>query len=115
MNYYPSSEQVVGEWNGKPLYRKVFTGTPSLTANTVWTSELSPTSGTVDEIVSARGSWKYYDIDNLTNWAIIGNALNEGNVYSAIIKTGTYPMAIRLRTAYTMTSSYKVTVEYTKV
>lgn len=111
---YSTTEQVVGTWNGKTLYRKTYSGTPSLTTDTVSTITLENT-GVVDELVSAKGSWKYFDQGGNQYFAIIGNALNEGDVYSSVIQTNTASMAIRFRTHYTITSEYTVSVEYTKV
>lgn len=112
---YTSTETVVGKWaDGKTLYRKVYTGTPSLTQNTVSTITLEAT-GVVDQLVSAKGNWRYYNQDGNQFYAVIGCALNEGAVYSTIMKTNAASLALRLRTAYTIQSAYTVAVEYTKL
>ena len=110
---YSDAEQIVGSWNGKALYRKTYHGTPTLTANNVDTITLEGV-GVVDEIVSCKGRWKYYDQGSNKFYALIGNALNEGAVYSSIVQTNYASCAIRFRTTYNITSLFTVSIEYTK-
>lgn len=112
---YSTTETVVGKWaDGKTLYRKVYTGTPSLTQNVVSTITLEAI-GVVDQLVSAKGNWRYYNQDGNMFYAVVGCALNEGAVYSTIMKTNSASLALRLRTTYTIQSAYTVAVEYTKL
>lgn len=104
-----STETVVGTWyNGKPIYRRVFSGTVSLTANTV--ADITLLRSGVDDIISAKGRWKYYN----GYYVMVGDSINEGNVYSSVIQNAPDNMLLRLRTTYTLTSDYAVAVEYTK-
>jgi hypothetical protein len=108
---YSTTETVVGTWyNGKPIYRRVFAGTASLTINNV--TDITLIGSGVDDIISAKGRWKYYTAD--AYYVAIGDAINEGSVYSSVIQPALGKMVLRLRTSYTLNSDYVVAVEYTK-
>jgi hypothetical protein len=108
---YSTAETVIGTWyNGKPIYRRVFTGTASLTANNA--SDITLVGSGIDDIISAKGRWKYYTAD--AYYALIGDAINEGAVYSSVVQPAPGKIVLRLRTSYTLNSDYVVAVEYTK-
>jgi hypothetical protein len=108
---YSTTETVVGTWyNGKPIYRRVFTGTAPLTVNT--TSDMTLIGSGVDDIISAKGRWKYYTA--AAYYVAIGDAINEGAVYSSVVQPAPGKIVLRLRTSYTLNSDYVVAAEYTK-
>lgn len=108
---YSTTETVIGTWvDGKPIYRRVFSGTASLTANTA--TDITLIGSGVGDIISAKGRWKYYTAD--TYYVMVGDSINEGSVYSSVIQNVPGNMILRLRTAYTLASDYVVAVEYTK-
>lgn len=53
---YSTEEQVIGTWMGKPLYRKMFSGTTTNELSTFLTSE-----GNIKSIICTKGYIKYYD------------------------------------------------------
>ena len=56
---YTTGEQVVGKWiNGKTIYRKCYTGTMNITANTRVNVDLEPNSG-IEDIISVGGCMGY--------------------------------------------------------
>ena len=56
---YTTGEQVVGKWiNGKTIYRKCYTGTINITANTRVNVDLEPNSG-IEDIISVGGCMGY--------------------------------------------------------
>lgn len=105
-NIYSTTEKVVGKWiDGKPLYRKVFTGNWASNETTV------TTLNTNCNVVSMRGLIKskygfQWNIPNVADEDGYRSALRISNsTNKIIIKTGNF---------YETNNTYIVIIEYTK-
>lgn len=111
---YSTTEKVVGTWiDGKPIYRKTWSGTITLTAETVSDVDLVTP---VETIVDSRGMFGYYlSGSGQYQYANFGAALNEGAVYSATMRKVPNYLSLRFRTQNSVSDApYVVTIDYTK-
>jgi len=110
---YTTTEKVVGTWiDGKPIYRKTWSGTVNLAAETVSDIDLATP---VETIVNSRGMFGYYYNSGSFQYANFGAALNEGAVYSATMRKIPNYLVLRFRTQYIVDNApYVVSIDYTK-
>jgi len=110
---YSTTEKVVGTWvDGKPIYRRTWSGTVNLTAATVADIDLVTS---VETIIDSRGMFGYYTNGSSFQYANFGAALNEGEVYSATMRKIPNHLSIRFRAQDNVSNApYVVTVDYTK-
>ena len=109
---YSATEQIVGTWNNKTLYRILLTGTISLTNGT--TGTVNGPSG-VDDLVSMKGWWRCWGNNDSGNFMPFGQNLDNNN-YSYGFKKGSDNIAtINFKSQFTHDATYCVSIEYTKL
>ena len=109
---YSTTEQIVGTWDNKTLYRTLFKGTISLTNGVVGT--ISGPSG-VDDIVSMGGWWRCWGSNDSGNFMPFGQTLDNNNLSYGIKKGTDNILTINFKSQFTHDASYCISVEYTKL
>ena len=111
-NEYSTDEIKIGTWiDGKPLYRKVYTGTISTEGTNYNYNDITGLSNTIDQIVGFGG----YANNNQTGGNRISNSIP--NMW---INATYFPIEHRIRiysydkTWFAIGTSYYLVVEYTK-
>lgn len=108
---YTTAEQVVGQWtDGKPIYRRVFSGTITNTANTRANATLW--SGSPINKVISTGGWIRYSTAGIT---CIPHGEGAGEYRFIYVQDGTNNLNLAVLSASAYTNRpYEVWVEYTK-
>jgi hypothetical protein len=120
-NSYSTSEQATGEtWiDGKPIYRRVFTGTITAAVNELVTTNLIDGTANIKMLVAVGGEIQHYSDDN-AGFAV-GNPIITGSdsypkLGSSILRTNTNGLNLYSRSAWARSDDpYIVWVEYTKI
>lgn len=110
-DYYTTEEQVIGRWiDGKPLYRRVFTGTISNSASARATAILW-TNSPIEKLVNV-GGWIRYGDSGINAFPL---AEGGGEYRLVYVQTGSnnLTMAVLAMSSYT-DRPYEVWIEYTK-
>ena len=109
LNTYSTTEQRIGTWLGKPLYRKVFTGTTSTTISNV----MLTSSGDIEKVISAKG---YIEQSNTVQLLVGETVYHADSSFTAFTRVINVNNNLRLDCNYTVFGgkNYEITVEYTK-
>lgn len=109
LHTYSTTEQVIGTYLGKPLYRKTFTGTTSTTISNVMLTN----SGDIEKIISSKG---YIEQSNTVQLLVGETVYHADSSFTAFTRVINVNNNLRLDCNYTVFGGkyYEVTVEYTK-
>ena len=109
LNTYSTSEQRIGTYLDKPLYRKTFTGTTSTTISNV----MLTSSGDIEKVISAKG----YIEQSSTIQLLVGETVyHADSSFTAFTRVININNNLRFDCNYTVFGgkNYEITVEYTK-
>jgi hypothetical protein len=109
---YSASEQKTGEtWiDGKPIYRRLFTGTITAAVNELYRVSLIPTG--ISEVIKSDGWW---DSGSSGSKFALNCFTNDNLSYSFLITGPTGEVFWKSQSFATRTNSpYKIWIEYTK-
>jgi len=116
---YSTTEQATGDtWiDGKPIYRRAFTGTITVVLNTRY--DVSLVSSGVDKIIGNGGCWSYngtneYISSEYTSSNTVGSASNTMSYAAGFFKQGNGVVFSSLSGQNRTNAPYYLWVEYTK-